>query len=76
MTKPREVVLSVEERAQRQQDAAGQRVRAPAEVVPDFASDEAAELWHAEGRPMLAGPPSGATGYTVADVRAAARSQE
>lgn len=36
----------------------------------DFASDEAAALWHAEGRPTL-GEPSGKNGYTVADVRGA-----
>lgn len=40
------------------------------DIVPDFASDEAAELWHSAGRPVL-GAQSGKTGYTVADVRAA-----
>jgi len=38
---------------------------------PDFASDDAAELWINSGSPAMSAPPSGKTGYTVADVRAA-----
>lgn len=38
---------------------------------PLFASDAAAELWRELGRPVLA-EPTGKTGYTVADVKAAA----
>jgi hypothetical protein len=45
-------------------------VPAPA-LSPDFASDEAAELWIANQRPALPPSPGGKTGYTVADVRAA-----
>ena len=51
---------------------------APAEVpadaaTPDFASDEAAELWIANYKPTLPPKPGGKNGYTVADVRAALR---
>lgn len=48
------------------------RIPTGIESTPDFASDEAAEAWIAAGRPLLEGGPSGKTGYTVADVRAAA----
>ena len=41
----------------------------------DFASDDAAELWQAEGRPVLGAKPSGKTGYTTADVRAALKKE-
>lgn len=49
---------------------------APERTVPDFASDEAAELAARYGDgvigELLRREPSGRTGYTVADVRAAA----
>lgn len=49
---------------------------APDRTVPDFASDEAAELAARYGDgvigELLRREPSGRTGYTVADVRAAA----
>jgi hypothetical protein len=38
---------------------------------PDFASDEAAELWINHNQPALPPTPGGKHGYTVADVRAA-----
>lgn len=44
-------------------------------ATPDFASDEAAELWHELGQPDL-DEPSGKTGYTVADVKAAAEEND
>lgn len=48
--------------------SAGFNIDRPA--APKFASRAAADLWDNEGRPAL-GEPSGQTGYTVADVRAA-----
>lgn len=39
-------------------------------ITPRFASAEAADLWEEAGRPAL-GTPSGKTGHTVADVKAA-----
>lgn len=41
-------------------------------ATPDFASDEAAELWVEMGRPDLSGiTPTGKNGYVVADIQKA-----
>lgn len=70
MTKPREDVP-----AAKHIDDGAQPRTTPMGIEPgdayDFASDEAAEAWIAAGQPQLAPKPSGKTGYTVADVKAA-----
>lgn len=44
---------------------------------PDFASDEAAEAWIEAGQPDLSDmDPSGKTGYTTKDVRAASPTED
>lgn len=62
MSKPREVL------------GPGRDAGYGGQTTPDFASNEAAELWHESGKPEL-GEPSGKNGYTVADVKAAAQEE-
>ena len=68
MSKPREEVPVASSTGEKSVER-----RTPMGIEPsyDFASDDAAELWQAQGRPVLTSGPSGKNGYTVADVKAA-----